>query len=181
MKVPAPSCEWIKSQEEHALTNSSPEVRPELGISADGLQSVAKALATLLADEVLLYLKTRNFHWNVVGPNFIEMHKFFESQYEELDEILDEVAERIRSIGSRAPGSMAEFLRDTRLSESDGKVAHALGIIEILLADHETVIRGIRNDLEIVAKAADAGTEDFLVGLLEQHEKMAWMLRSHVQ
>jgi starvation-inducible DNA-binding protein len=109
------------------------------------------------------------------------MHKFFESQYEALDEILDEVAERIRSIGSRAPGSMAEFLRDTRLAESDGKVAHASGIIEILLADHETVIRGIRADLDLVAKANDAGTEDFLVGLIEQHEKMAWMLRSHLQ
>jgi starvation-inducible DNA-binding protein len=163
------------------LTKSNPKSQPELGISAAGLQSVAKVLNTLLADEVLLYLKTRNFHWNVVGPNFIEMHKFFESQYEELDEILDEVAERIRSIGGRAPGSMAEFLRETRLSESDGKVAHAQGIIEILLADHETVIRAIRKDLATVDEASDAGTEDFLTGLMEQHEKMAWMLRSHVQ
>jgi len=160
---------------------TSTKVRPRLGLAEAALKDVSQILGVLLADEVVLYLKTRNFHWNVVGANFIEMHKFFEDQYEELDDILDEVAERIRSIGSRAPGSMAEFLGATRLKESDGKVAHAAGIIEVLLADHETVIRGIRHDLAAVAKANDAGTEDFLIGLIEQHEKMAWMLRSHLQ
>jgi starvation-inducible DNA-binding protein len=158
-----------------------PSLRPNLGIDERGLKIVTQVLNPLLADEVLLYLKTRNFHWNVVGPNFAEMHEFFEEQYEALDEILDEVAERIRSIGSRAPGSMAEFLRLTRLSETNGEVAHAAQIIAVLLEDHETVIRGIRSDLETVGKTGDAGTEDFLVSLLEQHEKMAWMLRSHLQ
>jgi starvation-inducible DNA-binding protein len=154
---------------------------PAIGVSKEGLETVTAVLNVLLADEVLLYLKTRNFHWNVVGPNFIEMHEFFEEQYEALDEILDEVAERIRSLGSRAPGSMGEFLKTTRLSETNGHVAHASEIIAVLLADHETVIRGIRADLASVGDTDDAGTEDFLVGLLEQHEKMAWMLRAHLQ
>jgi starvation-inducible DNA-binding protein len=111
----------------------------------------------------------------------MELHEFFEEQYEALDEILDSVAERLRSIGSRAPGSMTEFLRDTRLSETNGHVAHAAEIIAVLLADHESVIRSIRGDLDAVGASGDAGSEDFLVGLLEQHEKMAWMLRSHLQ
>jgi starvation-inducible DNA-binding protein len=152
-----------------------------IGISQDGIALVTKVLNGLLADEVLLYLKTRNFHWNIVGPNFMELHEFFEEQYEALDEILDSVAERLRSIGSRAPGSMTEFLRDTRLSETNGHVAHAAEIIAVLLADHESVIRSIRGDLDAVGASGDAGSEDFLVGLLEQHEKMAWMLRSHLQ
>jgi len=154
---------------------------PALGISPEGLTEVALVLNVLLADEVVLYLKTRNFHWNVVGPNFIETHEFFEQQYEALDEMLDEVAERIRSIGSRAPGSMTEFLQTTRLSESHGDVGHAAELMAVLLADHEIVIRAIRDDLERVSASGDAGTEDFLVGKLEQHEKMAWMLRAHLQ
>ena len=154
---------------------------PSIGISKDSIAAVTEVLNVLLADEVLLYLKTRNFHWNVVGPNFMELHEFFEEQYQALDEILDQVAERLRSLGSRAPGSMTEFLRDTRLSETNGHVAHATEIIAVLLADHESVIRSIRNDLDTVSTCGDAGTEDFLVGLLEQHEKMAWMLRSHLQ
>jgi starvation-inducible DNA-binding protein len=154
---------------------------PNIGISKEGRAIVAAVLSTLLADEVALYLKTRNFHWNVVGANFISLHEFFESQYEALDEILDQVAERIRSLGARAPGSMKEFLGATRIAESEGEVAHATQLIQTLLEDHETVIRGLRADLDGVAQTGDAGTEDFMVGLIEQHEKMAWMLRSHLQ
>ncbi len=155
--------------------------RPNLGLSQEGHTFVTGVLSALLADEVALYLKTRNFHWNVVGSNFIQLHEFFEDQYEALDEILDQVAERIRSLGARAPGSMKEFILATRLSESHGEVAHAAELIQTLLADHETVIRALREQLEPVGSTGDAGTEDFLVGLIEQHEKMAWMLRSHLQ
>ena len=156
-------------------------VHPDIGLSERSRAAVGGILEALLADEVLLYLKTRNFHWNVVGADFSEMHKFFEAQYEALDEVFDDVAERIRSLGGRAPGSMAEFLKRARLKENAGTVAHALEMVAALLADHESLIRQLRADIGSVEHLGDAGTEDFLTGLLAEHEKMAWMLRSYVQ
>lgn len=151
-----------------------------IGLSEKSRSAVIGVLGALLADEVLLYLKTRNFHWNVVAPNFSEMHKFFEAQYEALDEVFDDVAERIRALGGRAPGSMGEFLKLSRLKEVPGRIDSAQDMVAALLADHESIIRAIRADVDKVDAAGDLGTEDFLTGLLEEHEKMAWMLRSYL-
>jgi starvation-inducible DNA-binding protein len=151
-----------------------------IGLSDSQRQPVVDILNRLLADEVLLYIKTRNYHWNVVGPQFSELHKFFESQYDELDEIMDEVAERARALGGRAAGSMAEFLKQARLKESSTSL-EAKAMLSALLTDHETLIRTLRDDVAAVGdKHGDAGTEDFLTGLMEQHEKMGWMLRSYL-
>ena len=136
-------------------------------------------LNPLLADEYVLYTKTRNFHWNVTGPHFHDLHKFFESQYEDLDEKIDEIAEWIRSLGDKSPGSLAQFLAATRLKEVGSEPAKAHEMVKDLLSDHETIIRQLRGDLAIAADqfhAADVA--DFLTGLVEDHEKMAWMLRS---
>jgi starvation-inducible DNA-binding protein len=151
-----------------------------IGLKDSQLQPVVDILNRLLADEVVLYIKTRNYHWNVVGPQFSELHKFFESQYDELDEIMDEVAERARALGGRAAGSMAEFLKLARLKESSGSL-EAKAMLTGLLADHETLIRALREDVAAVGdKHGDVGTQDFLTGLMEQHEKMAWMLRAYL-
>lgn len=153
-----------------------------IGLTAQQQTSVAKILATLVADEYVLYTKTRNYHWNVRGPQFHDLHKFFEAQYEELDDIIDGVAERIRALGESAPGTLAEFLQAARLKEQPGKHLSAADMIAQLLADHETVIRQLRKDLETVAaEHHDAGTNDFLTGLMEKHEHMAWMLRAHLE
>src|SRR5574341_262851 len=106
-----------------------------IGLNDSQRQPVVDILNRLLADEVLLYIKTRNYHWNVVGPQFSELHKFFESQYEELDEIMDEVAERARALGGKAAGSMSEFLKLARLKEAAGGDARKM--IAELLGDHE--------------------------------------------
>jgi starvation-inducible DNA-binding protein len=117
-----------------------------------------------------------------VGPQFSELHKFFEAQYEEIDDIIDEVAERARALGGRSLGSLAEFLRHTRLKESSGDSPPAREMLADLLADHEALIRSLRADADVVGgEHADAGTNDFLVGLMEQHEKMAWMLRAFLE
>jgi starvation-inducible DNA-binding protein len=151
-----------------------------IGLNETQRKPVIDILNRLLADEVLLYVKTRNYHWNVTGPQFSELHKFFEAQYDELDEIMDEVAERARALGGRAAGSMGEFLKQARLKESTGSI-EARSMIAELLADHETLVRAVREDAAAAGdKYADAGTENFLVGLMEQHEKMAWMLRAYV-
>jgi starvation-inducible DNA-binding protein len=150
-----------------------------LGLTGSQREGVAGLLASLLADEYVLYTKTRHHHWNVVGPQFNDLHKFFEAQYEELDDFVDDVAERMRTLGVRAPGTLAEFARLTRLKERPGDMPSAREMIADLLADHEAIVRVLRTDLATALdKHGDAGTSDFLTGLMEKHEKMAWMLRA---
>src|SRR5947199_10671321 len=99
-----------------------------IGISRDNQQAVASILNALLADEYVLYTKTRNYHWNVVGPQFNDLHRFFEAQYEALDDIVDEVAERVRSVGGQALGTLAEFAKHARLTERLGEYPDARGV-----------------------------------------------------
>lgn len=142
----------------------------------------AEILNHLLSDEYVLYTKTRNYHWNVTGKDFSQLHKFFEEQYEALDEILDEVAERVRQVGFNAFGTLAQFSKFARIKEQVGDLPAADKMIANLLADHETIIRSLREDLKKADEDYnDAGTSDFLTGIIEQHEKMAWMLRAHLQ
>jgi len=156
-------------------------VKVNIGLKEGSRTSVVRILNTLLADEFVLYTKTRRFHWNVVGSDFSELHKFFEAQYDEVDEIIDAVAERARALGGVAAGSLKEFLAAARIEEGAGKNPDARGMVEALLADHEAIVRSLRGDIEAVGdKHGDAGTNDFLTGLLEQHEKMAWMLRAYL-
>jgi starvation-inducible DNA-binding protein len=133
------------------------------------------------AAQFVLYVKAPRFHWNVAGSDFGELHKFFESQYEALDEIVDDVAERARALDAISAGSLQEFLKLTRLKEQAGKNPNASGMLAALLADHESVIRSLRKDLETADRLGDAGTNDFLTGLMEQHEEVAWMLRSYLR
>jgi starvation-inducible DNA-binding protein len=136
-------------------------------------------LNALLADEFVLGARTRNCHWNVTGPHFHDLHQLFASQYDALDEIMDDVAERARALGGHAVGTLSEFLALARLKEQPAKYPSASHMTAELLTGHEAVIRQLRAD--VVAcdeKLGDAGTTDFLTGLMEQHEKMAWMLRA---
>jgi starvation-inducible DNA-binding protein len=122
---------------------------------------------------------TRNYHWNVVGPQFNDLHTFFEAQYTALNTVVDDVAERARALDGNAIGTLAEFVEHARLTEHPGQYPPAREMLANLLADHETVIRQLRVDLETSANTyQDAGTNDFLTGLMEQPEKMAWMLRA---
>jgi starvation-inducible DNA-binding protein len=140
---------------------------------------VVDILDTMLSNEYVLSVKTRNYHWNVVGPNFSELHKFFDEQYEQLDDILDQVAERSRAVGGKSIATMTEFLVKTSLKEQQNQYPEARQMISNLLGDHETVIRSLRKDLEICASEChDMGTSNFLTDLMEKHEQMAWMLRS---
>lgn len=153
----------------------------DIGIADKNRKAVAAELAKLLADEFLLYTKTRNAHWNVEGGDFHSVHVFFESQYEQLDEIMDSVAERIRQLGHYAPATLREFLELTHLTEKSGEKNNSQGFIKELLADHESVIVFLRENVNRFADDfKDAGTSDFITGLMEDHEKMAWMLRAHL-
>ena len=154
-------------------------MKPNIDIPDKDRQAVVEILNRLLSDEYVLYTKTRNYHWNVTGPQFNDLHKFFEAQYEELNDFVDDIAERARQLGGRAYGSLAEFTKSTRLTEEAGAVPAAKEMLANLLADHEAVIRSVRSEIAPVAERYhDIGTSDFLTGLLEKHEKMAWMLRA---
>jgi starvation-inducible DNA-binding protein len=156
-------------------------MKANIGINEANSHAVANAMTKLLADEFVLYTKTRNAHWNVEGPDFHAMHLFFESQYEMLDDIMDGVAERIRSIGHYAPATLKAFLELTHLSERSDSKNDSAGFMKELLADHESIIIFIRENInKFASEYNDAGTSDYITGLMEQHEKMAWMLRAHL-
>ena len=158
-------------------------MKPHIGLPRNKITGVVTILNLVLADECLLYTKTRNCHWNVTGPTFQQLHELFEQQYDQLSEIIDEIAERVRMLGGQAMGTMGEFLQHTRLKEQPGKhPPSAARMIGQLLEDHEVIIRTLRGDLEACQmEYGDAGTADFLTGIMERHEKMAWMLRSHLE
>ena len=151
-----------------------------IGIKPDNLSSVAHSLSKVLADEFLLYTKTLNAHWNVEGEDFHSKHLFFESQYKQLSEIIDEVAERIRSIGHYTPATLKQFLELTQFTEAPKEKNDGEEFIKELLEDHQSLIIELRKNINLFADdLKDAGSSDFLTGLMEEHEKMAWMLRAH--
>jgi starvation-inducible DNA-binding protein len=156
-------------------------MKPNIEITENHTKDVALILNTLLADEYVLYTKTRNAHWNIQGQNFIELHKFFESQYDALDIIIDDVAERVRALGHFALGSLKDFVAVARLSEHNHDFTNQSHIIQTLLEDHEAVIRSLRREILVTGEEhGDLGTADLLTGLMEQHEKMSWMLRAYL-
>jgi starvation-inducible DNA-binding protein len=157
-------------------------MEPSIGITTDHLTSVSHILNSILADEFVLYAKTRGAHWNVEGPDFHSMHLFFETQYEALDDIMDEVAERIRVLGHYASAKLGEYIELTHLTEQPSEPNNSEGFIRTLLNDHETIIIHLRENINHFSNELnDAGTSDFITGLMEKHEKMAWMLRSHLK
>lgn len=143
-------------------------------------EQIKREFEILLSNEYVLAVKTQNFHWNVKGMNFDSLHKFFEEQYDAIQEDIDEIAERIRKLGFNSIGSLKEFLENTTLEESINKNLKDSEMIKELLDDNEQIIREIRKILESEIKLDD-GTEDFLIGILQGHEKRSWMLRSHLE
>lgn len=156
-------------------------MQPHIGLQEKTLKSVNSLLSTVLSDASVLYIKTRKFHWNVSGESFMELHLLFEAQYKELEEAIDEIAERISKLGGKPIGTMREFLDLTHLNEAPGKYPTRKEMIKELLEDHETIIVHLRKGVEeCTDDLKDAGTADFLTGLMEEHETNAWKLRRYL-
>ncbi len=154
---------------------------PNIGLSAKNLKSISSILSAVLADAVLLYTKTRKFHWNVSGNSFMELHKLFEKQYKKLEEAIDEIAERINKLGTKTPGTLQEFLQLASLKESPGKYPSQKEMILELLKDHEAIIQQVRKYIDDCDKKYnDTGTADFLTDLMKEHETIAWILRRYL-
>ncbi|CAD0006681.1 Dps family protein [Flavobacterium salmonis] len=157
-------------------------MKANIGIKQENISKVAEVLTKVLADEFVLYTKTKRAHWNVEGPDFYNKHLFFEQQYDAIDEIVDTVAERIRALGHYTPATLKDFLALTHLTEELQEKNDSNGFIKELLLDHESIIIYLRENINNIANEfQDAGTSDFITGLVETHEKMAWMLRAHLK
>lgn len=149
----------------------------DIGIDSANREKVAEGLKKLLADSYTLYLQTHNFHWNVTGPQFRELHLMFEEQYTELATAVDEIAERIRTLGAHAPGTYREFAKLSKVEECDG-TPDASDMLRILTRAHEQVVKTCREVLKPAQEADDESTISLVSDRMVLHEKTAWMLRS---
>lgn len=151
----------------------------KLGIAEKNIKKIVSDLSILLSNTYVLYTKTQKFHWNVVDERFSILHKLFEEQYRELAEAVDEIAERIRMLEHKTPATLHEFLKLTTIKESD-LIPGGQQMIRTLLADHEQIIREIRPKIAEFNELKDEGSGDLLIERMRAHEKMAWILRSHL-
>ena len=148
-----------------------------IGIAQSDRQEIAAGLNRLLADSYTLYLQTHNFHWNVTGPRFHDLHLLFEAQYTELATAVDEIAERIRALGEPAMGTYKAYASLSSVKEVDG-VPSAEEMIDLLTDGHEQVVRTCRTVLKQAQEALDESTASLVGDRMRVHEKTAWMLRS---
>jgi starvation-inducible DNA-binding protein len=155
-------------------------MKPNIGIAQKKLDASCKILSVVLADEMILYTKTRKFHWNVSGNSFMELHKLFEEQYSALEVIIDDTAERINQLGAKTIGTMKEFLEHTNLSEAPNTYPYQKEMLTELCDDNEKIIQYLRENISVCDENEDAGSADFLTGLLKTHEKNAWILRRYL-
>jgi starvation-inducible DNA-binding protein len=158
-------------------------MRPlNIGLSEEQRQGVIDLLNRDLSDAYLLLIKTKKYHWDVVGPQFRSLHELWEEHYTTLTENIDAMAERVRTLGGYPVGTAEGFLKYASIKEDAGSLPNAYGMVENLVADHELVIRNLREHIDQCGEQFhDQGTADFLTGLMEQHEQMAWMLRSFIE
>jgi len=151
------------------------------GLSKNEISTSTSTLTIVLGSEMVLYVKMRNYHWNISGNSFIELHRLIEEQYKKTELIIDEVAERISKLGGRAIGSMHEFLKNSVLEESKIDSLNQKNMIEDLCDDHEKIAGKFREFIEIVDKETnDIVTVDFLTGILESHESNGWILKKYL-
>ncbi len=157
-------------------------MKTNIGLNDETRLEVGQMLNLILADESVLYATTRDYHWNVTGPDFPSLHVQFEAQYTQVADWIDQVAERARAIGVGARGNFSDLAKAARSSADAGIGLSAEHMISELLALHEDLIVQLRQDSEAcTTRFKDAGTADFLTGLMAAHEKSAWMLRAQLE
>lgn len=149
----------------------------DIGINSENRQKIAEGLKHLLADSYTLYLQTHNFHWNVSGPQFRELHLMFEEHYTELAVAVDDIAERIRTLDVAAPGTYKEFARLSTIDEVEG-VPSSEEMVDLLTKGHEQVVKTSREVLKLAQSAGDESTAALVSDRMRIHEKTSWMLRA---
>jgi starvation-inducible DNA-binding protein len=150
-------------------------------ISDKNSKELSGLLKSIIADEMVLLVKTKNYRWNVSGVNFDDFHVLFQHQYSKIESAVDQIAVRLRSLGSSSIGSMKDFLLNTQLRESRKNVLETSEMLSDLLNDHEVILKNLRRGIAVSqSKYNDAVTSGFLTNLVERHEKMAWMLTTYL-
>ncbi|HXF90482.1 MAG TPA: Dps family protein [Candidatus Nitrosotenuis sp.] len=152
----------------------------DIGLMKKDRKVVSDALSRVLADSFSLYLKTLNYHWNVMGPHFSQLHKLFKELYEELEDAIDSIAERIRILGFHAPANYSDYMRLTVIKEEKGH-PEAFDMVRQLVLDNEYLIRRSHEVLSVAQSVADEATMDLMIKRIKSHGKRAWMLRSHLE
>ncbi|MFN4245516.1 MAG: Dps family protein [Brevinematia bacterium] len=152
----------------------------DTGLSEKVREQISSILFKLLSDEFVTYVKARNYHWNIVGPHFKELHEFFQKIYEELNDEIDEIAERIRALGLKVPATMKNFLNETTLTETNDFLKDE-DMLKSLLNDYEATIKNIREYISIASSNKDEATANYLSDLIQKKEKTAWMIRSTIE
>ncbi len=164
------------------MNNQLSQIHVNDGLSNEQQAGVVQLLKHVLADQHVLYMRMRNYHWNVTGPQFQSLHALIENQYTALEASIDDTAERIRQYGAYAPGTLKQMLELSRLQEEPDVVPTAREMVANLVADHESVIRQLREDTKLAGDDyGDIAVEDYFTGLVQVHQKMAWLLRSHLE
>ena len=148
-----------------------------IGIKQEDRQAIANELSILLANSYTLYLQTHNFHWNVKGPMFLQLHNMFEEHYTELAVAVDDIAERIRSLGFDAPGTYREFTQLSAIEETT-EIPSAVDMVAILTKNHETLVKSCRKALSAAQNSDDESSAALISDRMRIHEKTAWMLRT---
>jgi starvation-inducible DNA-binding protein len=158
-------------------------MRPlNIGLTDEQREGVIKVLNNQLANAYLLIIKTKKYHWDVVGPQFRTIHEMLQEQYEQLAVTIDDIAERIRALGGYPIGTAEAFMKHATIKEHTGDLPSATEMVTRLVNDHETIIRSLRSGLEeCEEKFNDSVTADFLSQITEDQEEMAWMLRSFIE
>lgn len=151
----------------------------DLGLSKKTLQEVIESLNDFLANTYALYLKTQNYHWNVVSPQFFSLHLLFEKQYVEMAAATDEIAERIRALGGVVDATFSAFGKRSKIKETKPNL-DAKKMIEELLIGHESISKLGRPIIQRTQELHDDVTSDLIIKRLSFHEQSAWMLRSHL-
>lgn len=162
-----------------ALAARQPEFAPGTGLEIKGYEAVATVLGTVLADSYQLFIKTQGVHWNVAGASFFGLHQLTEAQYGELYAAVDEIAERIRALGHKAPASYTTYGKLSRITDED-KATDAGQQVAMLMRDNATVCKSLREALDVAEDHDDIVTSDLLTRRLGQHEKNVWMLRMQI-
>lgn len=153
------------------------DIKTNIGLSASVRLQIAQNLSLLLADTFALYVKTQNFYWNMIDSRFYALHLFLKQEYESLSNSNEAIAERIRILGERYPGTLKQFLDMTSLKESDGDLTAEEMLLD-LINDHEAICRFLRDRIILITQLGDETTKTLLINQLAKHEKSAWMLRS---
>jgi len=184
-KTPTPEVRTTAAPEGTIETIVSPEVKEHkmvtIGLDADTRQNIASILHKLLANEYALYAKTQKYHWNVQGKFFGPLHTLFQKQYEMLAEIIDQVGERSLALGIPSIGGLKELTNLATIAEETNENINDMAMITQLLTDHEMIIKHLRTGIDTTAKLNDMGTNNLLSDIITKHEKIAWMLRAHLQ